>query len=158
MLLHFDATIIVIAISFIIFAAIMHHVFYLPMRRVIEERDDYVNSHKDEAKKLTDEAKEIITVYNQKLNKARLTGQATIESTTVKAKGEKSQIISTASNNAHDEIKTARTALNEEKNKAVEVLKNDVAPLAQQIIAKLLSADVAISGIDQEKVEKILRS
>ena len=157
MLLHFDGTLIVIAISFIIFAIIMHHIFYIPMRRVIEERDEYLSDHHNEAKTMNLKASEILDEYNKKLAKARQQGQQSLEMHTGKGKTEKSKIISDASNKAHNEILSAREALNEEKNNAIDVLKSDVAPLAQQIVSKILGREVAISGLDQEKIDKILR-
>lgn len=157
MLLQFDGTLLIIAISFIIFAVIMHHIFYVPMRRVIEERDEYIFVHIDEAKRLRAKAYESVDQYNQKINKTRMEGQQKVEDKTILAKKEKSKIISDASQSAHGEINNARTVLNEEKNVALDALKSDVAPLAQQIVSKILGTSVAISGIDQEKVDKILR-
>lgn len=157
MLLQFDGTIIVIAISFIVFAVIMHNIFYVPMRRVIEERDDYIKAHLGEAKDLNNKAQELVDDYQQKINVARKKANTAIESHTQKGKEQKSQILTTATSQAHNEVEQAKAVINSEKDAAIDVLKNDVAPLAQQIISKVLGQPVSISGIDQQKVEKILR-
>lgn len=157
MLLHFDGTLIVIAISFIIFAIIMHKIFYIPMRRVMDERKDYIQLHIDEAKKIDSDAKEAINQYNQKLNTARLTGQGKVEESTELSRDKKSKLLSEASVRAHGEIKVAKQSLQKEKEDALMQIRDDVGPLAQQIVSKILGTDVSISGIDQEKVDKILR-
>lgn len=157
MLLHFDATLIVILVSFIIFAIIMNKIFYLPMRRVIEERDDYIFINIDEATKINVNAQEIVNEYNQKIKTARISAQESLELHTNKAKEEKSKLILGAKTDAHKEINTAKELLNAEKNVAIENLKKDVAPLAQLVVSKILGTTVAISGIDTEKVDKILR-
>lgn len=157
MLLHFDGTLIVIAISFIIFAAIMHNIFYVPMRTVIDERDDFIKSHLSEAKDVNGKAKELVDDYQQKIDNARKKANEAIEARTRKGKEEKSQIITKATEQAHSELEAAKKEIYSEKDAAIDTLKNDVAPLAQQIISKVLGQSVAISGIDQQKVDKILR-
>ncbi|MGD9580173.1 MAG: ATP synthase F0 subunit B [Vampirovibrionia bacterium] len=157
MLLHFDGTLIVIAISFIIFAIIMHKIFYLPMRRVIEERKEYIQLHIEEAKNLDSNANEAIGQYNAKINAARLTGQAAIDESTESSKSKKSKVVSEASGKAFDEIRVAKEALQKEKDEAFSQIKDEVAPLAQQIVSKILGTTVSISGIDNDKVDKILR-
>lgn len=157
MLLHFDGTLIVIAISFIIFAIIMHKIFYVPMRRVMGERKEYIQLHIDEAKKIDSNAKEAINQYNKKLNTARLTGQGKVEESTELSREKKSKLLSEASAKAQEEIKVAKISLQKEKEDALTQVKEDVAPLAQQIVSKILGTSVSISGIDQEKVDKILR-
>ena len=157
MLLDFDGTLIVIAISFIIFAIVMHKIFYIPMRRVMDERKEYIQLHIDEAKELDSKAKEAINQYNTKLNTARLTGQSKVEEFTESGKDKKSKLLSDASAKAHEEIRIAKQSLQKEKEAAFTQIREEVAPLAQQIVSKILGATVSISGIDQDKVDKILR-
>jgi F-type H+-transporting ATPase subunit b len=157
MLLHFDATLIVIAISFIIFAVIMHHVFYVPMRRIMGERDEFITAHINEARSLNENAENIIKEYRSKLQKARLTARGQIEELSQEGKKEKSTILVEAKNQADSQIKNAKNQIEEEKFKALDSLKADVAPLAQNIVSKILGTTVSISGIDQDKIDKLLR-
>lgn len=157
MLLHFDATLIVIAISFIIFAYIMHHIFYVPMRVIMEERDTFIDGNLNEAKRLTDKSLEHVADYQGKIKKALKTAQDRMEVHSETTKKEKSTIIGEASKEAQVEITSARDTLSKEKDSAIDELKGSVSPLAQQIVSKILGSEVSISGIDNEKVDKIMR-
>lgn len=156
-MLDFDLTFVVMAVSFIVFMVIMNHIFYKPMRRIIDRREEYINTHKDDAETKTQEAKKILAEYDSKLEKARLSGLEAIRNQSDEAKSERSQLVSDATRKATEQLETFRAAFEIEKATSVDALSNEVAPLAQQIVSKLLGTQVAISGVDNEKVKNILR-
>jgi F-type H+-transporting ATPase subunit b len=157
MLLDFDGTLFVIAISFIIFAIIMHYSFYKPMRRVIEERDVFIVNNVNEARDLQNKAENILEDYKSKITQARLGAQERVENYTEKGKEERNKLISEARQLSEKELAAAKQMLDIEKDKAVHALKDDVGPLAQNIVSKVLGSSVSISGLDQDKIDKILR-
>lgn len=157
MLLDFDGTFLVILISFLIFAFVMHKVFYLPVRKVIQEREEYIGFNFEEAKKTTVNAEKFIDEYNQKIHSAKLSGQKALDDYVNAGKKEKNKIVIEATKKAEQEINTAKELLTNEKNNAIESLKADVVPLAQQIVSKVLNAEVSISGVNHDKVNKLLK-
>lgn len=157
MLLDFDGTFLVILISFLIFAFVMHKIFYLPMRKVIQEREEYIGFNFEEAKKTTENAEKFIDEYNQKIKAARFSGQKALDDYINDGKKEKNKIVIQANQKAEQEIKAAKESLINEKNNAIETLKEDVIPLAQQIVSKVLNTQVSISGVDHDKINKLLK-
>jgi F-type H+-transporting ATPase subunit b len=139
------------------FAFIMHTIFYVPMRRVIQERDDYNNTNLDEAKKLNENAEKILSDYFQRINKARLSAQELMLNIEKTAKSAKADIVADASGKSQEQINQAKETISNEKNQAIDALRAEVAPLAQQIASRVLGTEVAISGFDNEKVNNILK-
>lgn len=157
MLLQFDGTLFVILISFIVFAVVMQKIFYVPMRTLIENRDNYISGNHEEAKNAAEKSAKILEEYRNKIREARLSSQQTIDQLTGKGKEEKSKILNQASSVVVKESQMAQELLDKEKDGAIEELIKEVSPLAQQIVSKVLGTTVAISGIDYEKVNKLMK-
>ena len=65
-MLEFNATFLVSMISFIVFIIIMNAIFYKPILGVIEERENFINDHYNDAKNSKD--KEVQTAEELKNN------------------------------------------------------------------------------------------
>lgn len=59
-MLEFNATFLVSMISFIVFIIIMNAIFYKPILGVIEERENFINDHYNDAKNSKDKAQSLL--------------------------------------------------------------------------------------------------
>ena len=58
--MEFNATFFVTAISFIVFTFIMNKIFYTPLTKVIDEREEFINNAVTEAKDNTNQAENLL--------------------------------------------------------------------------------------------------
>lgn len=72
--MEFNATFFVTAISFIVFTFIMNKIFYAPLTKVIDEREEFINNAVTEAKDNTNQAENLLKNKEETLN-------ATVEKT-----------------------------------------------------------------------------
>ena len=67
-MLEFNATFLVSMISFIVFIIIMNAIFYKPILGVIEERENFINDHYNDAKNSKDKAQSLLEQKEKRLN------------------------------------------------------------------------------------------
>ena len=74
-MLEFDATAIVIAISFIVFMLIMNAIFYKPLLKLQDEREDYIENNKQQAQNYQNEAQGLLSEHNEIIKQTKKTGK-----------------------------------------------------------------------------------
>jgi len=158
MLLQIDGTLIVLAISFIIFLFIMQAIFYGPMRAVKTEREKYIHANKKMAESAKIEGEKIIAKKQQRIMEARKLASEKVAKSTHEASLQKATVVESAKKDAQQEIDKCKSTFAEEAKIAKEELKNDVLVLAQSISTKILGKEVPISGVSAQVVEQILGS
>ena len=135
-MLEFDATAIVIAISFIVFMLIMNAIFYKPLLKLQDEREDYIanNSEHDEIIKQTKkQAKDIISDVLEK------------------AKNEKGEKVAEANQQASERIRSFHDEMAVAKTQLKDSLSNDMHEIARQISSKILGEEVPLIVNNQDK-------
>lgn len=156
MLLQFDGTLIVMAISFIVFMIIMQYIFYAPMSEVRENRENYIDSNKKSANIASDEAENLAKSYTNKITQARMQANNIVFEKTNATKQEKAGILQNTNNETNNNINIARENIEKDRQQAIETLKPEVLALAHSISTKVLGEEIAISGISQEMIDKTL--
>lgn len=137
-LFDLDATLPLMAIQFLILVAILNAVFYKPLMRVVDEREEYVRSNQAQAKELQAKAAELTRQYDQELAVARREAQKNLNTAQEQAKREAQAQIRVAQQEAQAQISQAQADLLAQQQQALAQLEPQVQNLGEAILAKLL--------------------
>lgn len=156
MLLQIDGTLIVMAISFIIFMFVMQKIFYSPMTRVRKERDKYIDDTHNKARQIKEQAVTLEAEYEKQIAQAKSVASGSVSKAITSANAEKASLLEEQNKKVNEQISLAKDSIQKEKYEAQEVLKQHVASLAQSISTKILGEEIPISGITPEIVNKYM--
>jgi F-type H+-transporting ATPase subunit b len=154
MLLQLDGTLILMAISFIIFMVIMQKIFYAPMTEVRKERDNYIEDTRNKARRAREQAALMQAEYDSKISQAKTTASGIVSKSTSTADNEKKAILEQKNQKLNEQINLAKKNILKDKNAAQEALKLQVSSLAQSISTKILGEEIPITGISEEIINK----
>lgn len=156
-MLEFNATFIIAMISFVIFILIMNWIFYKPILGVIEERENFINNHYNDAKNSKDRADALLKDKDERLNKT-LSDSRKIVSNKVEEANENSKTLTEdAKKTSQDKIAEAKKNLSLDEKNTTEAIKNNVKDLAENISSKILGENFGIDNVDYELVNKALK-
>lgn len=143
-------------VSFIILYIILRKFAWGPILAAVKEREESIKAALDAA----DNAKK--EMENLKADNEKILNEAKTERETMlkEAREMKSKLISDAENEAKAKAKTmveaAKTAIQNEKNSAMNELKNTVVDLSVGIAEKLISEELADKDRQLKMIEEIL--
>ena len=156
--MEFNATLIVSAISFIVFMLIMNAILYQPILNVLQQRAEFIDSNLDEARNVKDKAASILEDKNQKIKAAHKKAKETIAGGVEDAKSNKSKVVSDATSVSRQKIEEEKTELLNTCQAAKDVLKSNVLDLAKDISEKLLGHPVHNLEFNQEIVDEAINN
>ncbi|WP_071517312.1 F0F1 ATP synthase subunit B' [Geitlerinema sp. PCC 9228] len=142
-LFDFDATLPLMAVQFLILAAILNAIFYKPLGKAIDEREDYVRSNKEEAKERLQKAEQLRVQYEQQVAQARKQSQEAIAAAQAEAQETMSQQIAEAQKEAQKNREEAAREIAQQKEEALKSLEQQVDTLSNQILEKVLGKELA---------------
>ncbi|MBC6431114.1 F0F1 ATP synthase subunit B' [Nostoc sp. HG1] len=134
----FDATLPFMALQFLLLAALLNVIFYKPLTKVLDDRDNYIRTNTLEARERLAKAERLATEYEQQLTDARRQSQATVEAAQVEAKKITAQKIAEAQEEAQSQREQAAVEIEQQKQEAMQTLEQRVDALSRQILEKLL--------------------
>ena len=112
--MEFNATFLISAISFILFTLIMNKIFYKPLEKIMDERENFINDNLNDAKNSKDKAEFLLKDKDEKLAKSLIEAQ-TIISKEVDATNKQSvQITAQAKQKSKEDIDLAKQTLSNE--------------------------------------------
>lgn len=156
MLLDFNGTLIIVAISFLIFMAMMQKIFYGPMGRIRRERKKYIEKNAELAKEYADKSVNLSNEFSEKIQNTKKEASKLIAEKNEKANTKKTEKLSSLKKQMNHKVDTQKSIINKDKNSAIEELKPQVAEFAQQISSKILGEDVAIA-ISPEVIDEAMK-
>ncbi len=156
--MEFNATIVVSAVSFIVFAIIMNAILYQPILKIIEERNLFIDSNLDEARDTKDKASSLLEEKSKKIKDAHKNAKDKIAEGVENAKELKSQQISEATNQTKQKIEEEKSSLYQNGQDAKAALKSNVVDLAKDISEKLLGHSVADIEYNQSLVDEAMNN
>ncbi|MBD2300818.1 F0F1 ATP synthase subunit B' [Nostoc sp. FACHB-87] len=139
----FDATLPFMALQFLLLAALLNVIFYKPLTKVLDERDNYIRTNTLEAKERLAKAERLTQEYEQQLAEARRQSQATLEAAQAEAKKITAQKIAEAQQEAQAQREKASIEIEQQKQEAMRSLEQQVDALSRQILEKLLGPSLA---------------
>jgi F-type H+-transporting ATPase subunit b len=139
----FDATLPLMALQFLLLAALLNAIFYKPMTKVLDDRANYVRTNNLEARDRLAKAESLTKEYEQQLASARRQSQVTIETAQNEAKKITAQKIAQAQQEAQVQREQAAKEIEQQKQAAMATLETQVDALSNQILEKLLGSALA---------------
>jgi F-type H+-transporting ATPase subunit b len=139
----FDATLPLMALQFLLLAALLNAIFYKPMTKVLDDRANYVRTNNLEARDRLAKAESLTKEYEQQLASARRQSQVAIETAQNEAKKITAQKIAQAQQEAQVQREQAAKEIEQQKQAAMATLDAQVDALSNQILEKLLGSALA---------------
>ena len=142
-LFDINATLPLMAIQFLLLAAILNILFYKPLGKAIDERAGYVQGQLKNAKEQKEKSLALAQQYEQELKEVRKQSQDII----AVAQAEAQKIVSEQSQSAQQEVIAERQKASEqieaERAEAMTSLEQEVQALSQQILSKVMGSEFA---------------
>ena len=134
----FDATLPLMAVQFLLLAALLNVVFYKPLTKVLDERDDYIRTNEMGARERLAKAEQLAKQYEQQLADTRRQSQALIANAQADAQKIGAQKIAEAQQEAVAKREQASLEIGQQKQEALQSLETQVDELSRQILEKIL--------------------
>ncbi|MBD2744779.1 F0F1 ATP synthase subunit B' [Coleofasciculus sp. FACHB-1120] len=134
----FDATLPLMAVQFLLLAALLNVVFYKPLTKVLDERDDYIRSNEMGARERLAKAEQLAKQYEQQLADTRRQSQALIANAQADAQKIGAQKVAEAQQEAVAKREQASLEIGQQKQEALQSLESQVDELSRQILEKIL--------------------
>jgi F-type H+-transporting ATPase subunit b len=138
-LFDFNATLPLMALQILLMMVVLNLVFYTPIAKVLDERDEYIRKNLTEASETLAKAEAITKQYEQDLSQERRESQLIIASAQKEAQEIVAMEIKQAQKDTEALVNEATQQLNTQKDKALLALEEQVTTLSEQIKNKLLS-------------------
>lgn len=138
-LFDFNATLPLMALQILLMMVVLNLVFYTPIAKVLDERDEYIRKNLTEASETLAKAEAITKQYEQDLAQQRRESQVIIASAQKEAQEIVAMEINQAQKDTEALVNEATKQLNTQKDKALLALEEQVNTLSEQIKNKLLS-------------------
>jgi len=134
----FDATLPLMALQFLVLAAVLNAIFYKPLTKVLDYRDNFIRTNNLDARERLAKAESLTKEYEQQLASARRQSQVTMEAAQNEAKKITAQKIAEAQQEAQAQREQAAREIEQQKQAAMATLEAQVDALSNQILEKLL--------------------
>jgi len=143
-LFDFNATLPLMAIQFVLLTVVLTFIFYKPVSKVLDERDEFINGNLTLASEKLIKADELYKQYDEQLKTARLEAQSIIAQSEKEAKDIVALEISQARTDAANLISQTNKELEAQKSIALQKLETQVDELSELIKEKLLGKEVVL--------------
>nr|WP_080813466.1 F0F1 ATP synthase subunit B' [Halomicronema hongdechloris] len=142
-LFDFDATLPLMAVQFLILAAVLNVIFYRPLGNAIDERNGYIRTNQADAQERLAKAEQLAQQYEQDLATTRRQAQSIIAQAQEAAQKMAAQSRADAQQEAQAEREQVQQELDEQKQAALQSLEQQVGDLSRQILDKVLRSAAA---------------
>ncbi|MEG4235445.1 F0F1 ATP synthase subunit B' [Microcoleus sp. Pol11C3] len=134
----FDATLPFMALQFLVLMVVLNAVFYKPLTKMLDERDEYIRTTQLSAQERLAKAQKLAQDYEQKLGETRKQSQAVIAVAQADAQKTASAKVAEAQKEAQVAREKAGQEIEQQKQEAMRSLEQEVDVLSRQILEKLL--------------------
>ncbi len=139
----FDATLPLMAAQFLLLVVILNQVFYKPLTKSLDDRDDYIRSNNIEAQERLAKAQRLAQQYEQELADTRRQAQTVIATAQAEAQKVAAQELAEVQREVQAQFQQVQRELDQQKQAALSTLESQVGVLSQQILTKLLGSELA---------------
>lgn len=141
-LFDFDATLPLMALQFLLLMVVLNAIFYKPLSKAIDDRDEYIRKNLLEARERLAQSEKLAKQYEQELADTRRKAQTTIASAQADAQKISAEKIAQAQTEAQAEREQAFQEIEQQKAEAFSSLEQEVDALTRQILEKLLDPEL----------------
>lgn len=142
-------------VATVILFFILKHFLHEPVSNYMKERKNRIQNDIDGAKALKEEAIELKSEYEAKINEAKAEGQEIIESARKRGEEIKEDIINEAKVEADGIIDRARKEIDREKEKALNDIKLQAGDMALLIASKVIDEELDVN-LQQDLINKFI--
>ncbi len=146
--MEFNATFIISLISFLMFVFIMNKIFYAPITKIVNEREEKIRKYYESAENYNNDADSILKDRDDKLANAEQEARKTIANKIEEYNNKSKDETTIAAQESAQKIKEQKELLYQEKISTESELKSKVVELAQSISSKILGFN-----IEKEEIE-----
>tara|TARA_Y100001968_G_scaffold263213_1_gene251745 strand:- start:378 stop:839 length:462 start_codon:yes stop_codon:yes gene_type:complete len=139
-LFDFDATLPLMAVQVVLLTFVLNSLFFKPVGRVVEEREDYVITSRANAKQKLAEAKKLENDLRNQLKEARQAAQKVINDAEQDSDKLYREALALATSEANASREEARREIDAQRETALNQLKTDADKLGDLIVERLLAA------------------
>ncbi len=139
-LFDLNATLPLIALQFLALVFILDRLFYQPVTRTIDQRNDSIRTSLTKAKQETEAANQLAQQFLAETSQARVQAQQVIAEAEASAQAIRAEKVAAAQAEVQAKLDEAQVAVEQEKQQALQQLEQQVDALSQQMIEKLLGA------------------
>jgi len=139
-LFDFDATLPLMAAQVVLLTYILNALFFKPVGRVVEEREDFVLTSRTEAQKKLAEVEKLEENLKIQLKEARKAAQKVITEAEEDSDKLYREALALANSEANSSREKARREIDSQRESALKQLKSDADKLGDLIVQRLLSA------------------
>ena len=143
-LFDFNATLPLMAIQFVLLTVVLTFIYFKPISKVIDDRENYINDNLTTASEKLIKANDLYNEYGEQLKTARVNAQAIIAQSEKEAKDVVALEINDARQDAAKLIERTNKELETQKSLALQQLETQVDELSQLIKEKLLGKEVVL--------------
>jgi F-type H+-transporting ATPase subunit b len=126
------------AVQILILIVILNNIFFKPLTKAIDDRNDYVRTNIAEAKERLEKAESLAKQYEVELAETRKSSQAMLLAAQSDANKIRSEQIAATLAESQSQIVEAKAEIEKQKSEAMAVLDTQVDVLSRQILEKLL--------------------
>jgi F-type H+-transporting ATPase subunit b len=137
-LFDLDATLPIMAVQFLVLVAILNSIFFKPLTKAIDDRNDYVRGNLSDAKERLQKSEALAKQYEQELVSTRRATQEAIATAQADANKLRNQQIAAAMSESQALVAQAKLEVEQQKLAASASLDAEVEILSRQILNKLL--------------------
>ena len=139
-LFDFDATLPLMAVQVVLLTFILNALFFKPVGRVVEEREDYVNTSRAEAKRKIAEVELLETELKDQLKEARHAAQSVINEAETESENLYKEALALATAEANVSREEARRDIDSQRESALNQIRSDADKLGDLIVERLLAS------------------
>lgn len=140
MLLELNFTLILFALSFLIFINLLNLTLYRPVGKTIEKRKSIIDGDFTQAKELTEEANQMLENYKKEIKAARTTAHNIIEESVLNAQKIRDEKISALISELAKEKKAALKQIEIERANTMKQVEEKIKMLTDLITSKVLGS------------------
>ncbi len=155
--MEINATILISAISFLVFIFIMNKILYQPVLDIMEKRKNYIEANKTEAQNHKQKAEGLIADKNAKIADAQKKSRDIVAAKTDALKEEKTKILNDARTGAATYFSEEKQSLVQQKEQTAANMKFDVADIANRLTTKLMGEGIAFEPLNEHEVEEVMK-
>jgi F-type H+-transporting ATPase subunit b len=137
-------TVIFQIVNFLIFAGILHHLLYRPVKTMMQKRRETMESKLEEARQERQEAEKLNKEAQKQAEELDEKSDAILQNTREQAEAEKQDILQAAEEEARKQIARFRRNLNRERYETIESLAGEL----NDVLLHAISAILTQEGID----------
>lgn len=155
-MLEFNATLLAQIVDFIILLIFLRLVVYKPLMKLLADRSEHIARNIASAEEARQQAEQIKAEYEAEMRRAREQAQEVIQKAIKAGEDQARQIIENAKNEAVRLKESALLEIEQEKQKAVAELRDQVASLSVLVAAKIIDHRMT-DEIQHEMVQKFIQ-